>query len=407
VQWDLESFGDDEPDEATWMTGRLPGYTYASTSFPLKRPGSDDHGQPARFIIKVYDDDGQEDGSVELDGEVWPIETASAGRAQIKLLVARQSDHIKDLWIQKLRTAKDGQLTAGNVLHLDGRDAESLAELFRNLSYVPITGEGTTRIDDALLKRIFADPSALATYDLDPDVIRALIEMDATATDVVATAGRKAAVERFRRMLDDHSYFASEKSRLGVRGDEAVWQSFFEENPWILGAGLTSQLLTSWDDDRLEQVVAGYSIGGSGKRADAVLRTAGIIRSMVFAEFKTDTTSLLQQNEYRPGCWGPSKELVGGVAQAQATIHAAVANIGSRIATLADDGSDVPGDWTYLFQPRSFLVVGSLGEFVGENGGHHAGKIRSFELYRRNTAFPEIVTFDELFARAEWITNLS
>jgi hypothetical protein len=389
------------------MTGRLPGYTYASTSFPLKRPGSADHGQPARFIIKVYDDDGQEDGSVELDGEVWPIEAASAGRVQIKLLVARQSEHIKDLWIQKLKTAKDGQLTAGNVLHLDGRDAESLAELFRNLSYVPITGEGTTRIDDAFLRRIFADPNALAAYALDPEVLRALIEKDATATDVVATAGRRAAVERFRRMLEEETYFASEKSRLGVRGDEAIWQSFFEENPWILGAGLTSQLLTSWDDNRLEQVVAGYSIGGSGKRADALLRTAGIIRSMVFAEFKTDTTNLLQQNEYRPGCWGPSKELVGGVAQAQATIHAAVANIGSRIATLADDGSDVPGDWTYLFQPRSFLVVGSLGEFVGEDGGHHAGKIRSFELYRRNTSFPEIVTFDELLARAEWIVNLA
>lgn len=407
MQWDLESFSDDEPDEATWMAGRLPGYTYASTSFPLKRPGSGDHGQPARFIVKVYDDDGQEDGSVQLDGEVWPIESASAGRVQIKLLVARQSDHIKDLWIQKLRTAKDGQQTATNVLHLDGRDAESMAELFRNLSYVPITGEGTTRIDDALLRRIFADPNALAAYDLDPEVLRALIEKDATATDVVATAGRRAAVHRFQRMLEDDGYFASEKSRLGARGDEAVWQSFFEENPWILGAGLTSQLLTSWDDNRLEQVVAGYSIGGSGKRADALLRTAGIIRSMVFAEFKTDTTSLLQQNEYRPGCWGPSKELVGGVAQAQATIHAAVANIGSRIATLADDGSDVPGDWTYLFQPRSFLVVGSLGEFVGEDGGHHAGKIRSFELYRRNTSFPEIVTFDELLARAEWITNLS
>lgn len=405
MQWDLGSF-EDEPDETTWMTGRMPGYTYASTSFALKRPGSDDHGQPARFVVKVYDDDGQEDGVAELDGEVWPIASSSAGRVQVKLLVARESDHIKDLWIQKLKTSVAGQITAGSVLHLSGQDAESLAELFRNLSFIPITGDGTTRIDDALVRRLFADPHALATYDLDPEVLRALIEQDANATDVVATAGRRATVQRFRHMLEDDDYFQAEKTRLAARGDEAVWQTFFEENPWILGVSLTSQLLTSWDSNRLEQVVAGYSIGGSGKRADALLRTAGIIRSMVFAEFKTDTTKLLQQNEYRPGCWGPSKELVGGVAQAQATIHAATSDIGSRIATLSDDGSEVPGDWTYLFQPRSFLVVGSLGEFVNEDGGHHTGKIRSFELYRRNTAFPEIVTFDELLARAEWITDL-
>jgi hypothetical protein len=30
---------------------------------------------------------------------------------------------------------------------------------------------------------------------------------------------------------------------------------------------------------------------------------------------------------------------------------------------------------------------------------------RSFELYRRNTAWPEIITFDELYERASYIVN--
>jgi hypothetical protein len=39
-------------------------------------------------------------------------------------------------------------------------------------------------------------------------------------------------------------------------------------------------------------VVAGHSIAGAGKRVDALMRTAGRIRSMVFAEIKHHGTAL-------------------------------------------------------------------------------------------------------------------
>jgi hypothetical protein len=64
-------------------------------------------------------------------------------------------------------------------------------------------------------------------------------------------------------LLDEDHRFDAEKERLG--GPEKVWQDFLERNPWVLGIGLAGQLLTSWDDARLEQIVAGYSIGGPGK----------------------------------------------------------------------------------------------------------------------------------------------
>jgi hypothetical protein len=59
------------------------------------------------------------------------------------------------------------------------------------------------------------------------------------------------------------------------------------------------------------------------------------------------------------------------------------------------------GEHTYLVRPRSFLIVGSLAQLRSERGVHVA-KLRSFELYRRNLYEPEVVTFDELLARAEW-----
>ena len=54
--------------------------------------------------------------------------------------------------------------------------------------------------------------------------------------------------------------------------------------------------------------------------------------------------------------------------------------------------------------PKSFLVVGSLKEFVGEHGVN-AERYRSFELFRRNTLSPEIITFDELYERARFIVH--
>lgn len=88
-------------------------------------------------------------------------------------------------------------------------------------------------------------------------------------------AGRRAVLEQFRRMLDDDAYFDSLIE--ANKGKEAVWQQFFETNPWVLGVGLGTQLFTSWSEEKLEQIVKGHSIAGDGKRADALLRTSGTV----------------------------------------------------------------------------------------------------------------------------------
>jgi hypothetical protein len=85
---------------------------------------------------------------------------------------------------------------------------------------------------------------------------------------------------------------------------------------------------------------------------------------------------------------GPSKELAGGVAQAQGTVHRAVRDLGERLESLASDGSVFPDDHSSLVRPCSFLIIGQLQQLPGQAGGDHQEKIRSFELYRRNTAEP-------------------
>ncbi|WP_218025930.1 Shedu immune nuclease family protein [Nocardia miyunensis] len=266
----------------------------------------------------------------------------------------------------------------------------------------------------ATLVKILSDAFGIASSDLDqvlvdsyrenPDKLRAIISNDEASRDVIAMAHRRSQVERFRKLLSDSSYFSSEAANLGNHGDEKVWQNFFEENPWIFGVSLSGQLLTSWNSEKLEQVVAGSSIVNVGKRVDALLKTSGRIKSLVFAEIKTHDMPLLG-SEPRSGCWSPSRDLVAGVAQAQGTVHEAIREIGDRLEETSADGDGIPGEYAYLLRPRSYLVVGNLNSLVNAGGGHNKYKFRSFELFRRELVQPEVLTFDELLARAEWIVE--
>lgn len=389
-------------DDTTYSQRRLPERTYASKSFGLYRPGSQDNGKPARYVRKVFDASGET--TVIDSGSEWLVSESPRGRTQLKFLIAGEPGNVKELWIQRVPPPGSSGKNE-TVLNLRDDDAiRRLITFIKNLDVIPVEGAQTIRIDDALLRDIFDDPYAVASvYRQDRELFRDIISSDVAASDVVAVAHRRAQVERFRRMLDDDDYFDSEKAQAG--GKEKAWQRLFEANPWILGGSLAGQFLTSWSKAKLEQTVAGWDIGGEGRRADAVFRSAGRVRSMVLAEIKHHRTRLLDSDYYRKGCWAPSDELAGGVVQAQATAHQAARDLGERLATPDDDGSDIPGDYTYLFRPRSFLVVGRLTELLGEAGGDHQQKIRSFELFRRHLASPEVLTFDEVLSRAEWLVG--
>ena len=108
-----------------------------------------------------------------------------------------------------------------------------------------------------------------------------------------------------RTWLTDSDAFDEESNNAG--GPERAWQRLLESNPWVLGVGLGGQLLTSWNDQKLEQVTTGADATTSGKRVDALLRTNGIVRSMVFAEIKHHRTDLLTRTPYRSSCGAVAK----------------------------------------------------------------------------------------------------
>lgn len=391
-------------DEVTYARGRLVGFTYMSQSFPFARKNSSDENAPSRFVVKVFDapdETSLDDADPSYEKTEIALTSSSRTRTQITSLVVRETGRVRQIQIQRVPQKPDAPRLEP-LLTLRDDEAQALIDYISMLRHVPPSGDARARLDDRLLDAAFTDPAALErAYATHGDELRSLIENDISAADVVAIASRKAAVTEFERLLNDDDHFDSERKSLGC-GPEGVWQKFLERNPWILGANLVGQLLTSWSSDKLEQTVTGKSIAGPGKRVDGLLRTNGEIRSMVFAEIKHHRTDLLRgPDPYRSGSYSPTDELSGGVAQVQQTVYLAVQQMGAFLADKDPEGYSVSGQGTYLHRPRSFLIAGRLAEFRNKDAIHE-DKHRCFELYRRNLYEPEVLTFDELLARAQW-----
>lgn len=387
---------DTELSDAEYARRRLPTRIYMSASFKV-RPPSQDAGFSGRYIRKVFDAP-----SLEPPGESDKISediVIDGQRRQIKLFVSREAGCVKEIKIQRVPSAGTD---VEDLLTLDRAASGRLINLIRALDSIPAKGETRTCIDDDLINYLLADPEGIFTaYRRVPKRFAQLIANDISASDVIAIAHRRHQVEEFRMLLTDKQFFADRQRALNTKSREKVWQKFLEANPWVLGVGLSGQLLTSWSNERLEQVVAGFRLNESGKRVDALMRTAGKFNAMVFAEIKHHDTELLQKTPHRPACWAVSDELSGGVTQIQQTVYRAAMAIGERVFDKDIEGAETKQS-TFVIRPRSFLVIGDLHQLYGASGGVNVDKLRSFELYRRNLYEPEIMTFDELLARAEW-----
>ncbi|MEU0236498.1 Shedu immune nuclease family protein [Nocardiopsis sp. NPDC006198] len=389
-----------EPNEVTYASGRLTTRTYASRSF--RTLFGRDAGHPSRYIYRVFDEENF------IENEKWEwintvISETPKGRKQIQLQVARESGAVRMLRIQKVPAGSSASKLE-TVLELNREQAARLIDMLRALGTIPIEGESSAYVDDQLIKDLFGDPDAVSRiYSKEPDRFKALIEADADAEDVIALKHRKNVVQTMQEWLRSEATFDLAAAEAG--GPERAWQLTLEKNPWILGVGLGGQLFTSWDREKLGQTVVGRNIKNPGKIPDALLRTAGVIHSLAFAEIKHHRTKLVD-SEYRSGCWNPSKELSGAVVQSQQTVHLACRELGDYLQDTSDEGEMLPSG-TFLLRPRSFVIAGTLDQLTGSAGGVVSDKFRSFEMFRRNLHDPEVITFDELVARAEWHVEMS
>ena len=373
------------------------GKTYISP------PIQNDFGEPVTIRIVTRGIDQAETYEVaKIKGETL-LRTTPGGKNIITAKVIEKDNKIHILNIQEY-TASTGNPHKKGFAFV-GEEITKLFNFIRDVQTMRFGSERYQRLNDEDIEHIeLTDSQASSFIKRNPELFASIIQSQITTRDVIAFGYRKRQLEIFDRLLNDANYFDKVMREKNLKR-EAVWQKFFETNPWIFGYGLGYIFLSNLNEQKLEQVVQGYSLNQHGKRIDAVMKTKGIISNLCFVEIKTNVTKLLEDRPYRPGCYAPSKDLSGAVAQVQGSVADATKSLANKISVFDALGNQT-GETIYNYQAKSFLVIGSLDEFLGEFGINE-DKLRSFELFRKNIISPEIITFDELYERAKFIVEFN
>ncbi len=399
----------DEPTDYDYFMNKRTDKVYLSKSLDAKFLVKNDNDEieeikrPFRIVSKIIET--TEDHHFIKDGKQTSLRITPGGRQEIKAKFYEDTRGITTLTIQKFTT--DTSSPHNTYFTFQGDEILTLFNFIRNIGLLPLSNSNSEKFDDSILKEIVLTKEQ--TVDLilkNPEIINEIVKHDITADDIQNLAHRKKQLEIFRQLLEDEIFFEKTKREFNKKiGDEYVWQDFFERNTWIFGYGLNYVFNSPLEDKKLEQVVTGFDFNNSGKRIDALLKTRGLINSFCFGEIKTHKKDLLKQinDPYRGECWAISDELAGAIAQAQKTVQKSIKELSTKVE-IKDKVGNLTGEQIFIYQPKSFVVIGHLREFNSEQGVNE-DKFSSFELFRQNQTNPEILTFDELYERAKFIVK--
>ncbi|MFA7193787.1 MAG: Shedu immune nuclease family protein [Candidatus Paceibacterota bacterium] len=362
-------------------------------------------GSGKYFTVVSVDDAGVPN---VVDAES-PYPTRNKIKTRLTFIKSEDGGSIKEIELKRFKFyKKDGYLEQEEGINFSFSYFVGLIGFLQSLSKLNLNDVTERRIplhngpdlDEETRKQFYTIVSTNDGQELIREVVKS---GQISGIDIVNIAYRKKQLELFERMLSDPDTVVSYRKDNNIKklGNEAVWQHFFEVNTWIFGYGLNYVFNQPLEGQKLERTVRGSDITGSGKRADGLLKTTGVVSSICLVEIKTPDTPLLELEEYRPECWQASREFSGGIAQAQKTVQKTLENIGTEFRPTDKKGNPT-GEVLYSYRPKSFLVIGSLSEFSSPEGINRE-KFGSFELLRRGTHEPEVITFDELLERAKFI----
>jgi hypothetical protein len=379
-------------DEVEFFKNKVPGKTYISPAVPTFEGA-------LRIASKVVDSEGLHFAKVKDEVVLRRTET---GRTEIRAKFLESNRKLRVVTLQSF----NGNSGTPHNTHFSfiGAEIPKLLTFFQNIAAYQFDDREKVNITDTELRKlVLSKEQVVSLIQENPEVFAEVVQAELTKDDIVALGYRKRQLATFLKLLEDREYFDQIKQSKKASGDEALWQMFFEKNQWVFGYGLSYFFVTGFEDRKLEQVVQGHDLLRHGKRADGLMKTRGIINSLCFVEIKKHGTALLDTKDYRPGCWAPSKELAGAVAQVQGTVAAAMHTLYGLIRPNDKDGNPT-GEEVFNFRPRAFIVIGSLSEFMAEHGVN-VDKLRSFELYRNSITGIDILTFDELYERSKFIVE--
>jgi hypothetical protein len=211
------------------------------------------------------------------------------------------------------------------------------------------------------------------------EIVNFLISNDIISNDIFSNLefiNKKNAIIEFEKLLEDESYFESYKKEKNIKQDEAVWQKWFENNSWVLGA----EFVKVFDERRIDaQNIADFFV----KAYDGFVDIIEIKKSKKIDFWQKDTS---HNNLY------PSSELIKSITQCLNYIYEIEreSNSNKFIEKL---------EYSKVIKPRIILIIGRSKNWHNQEN----------EAYRLlNSAYHNltIMTYDHVLQRAKRILKV-
>lgn len=381
-----------KPSESDVITRSKPNYLY---SHDFEQNGI----KKGKYFYVVQ----QDESGATLQASAW---------VQLKIVYIYDKDKINSFEIIKLRkkSAKSEYETTTEKITLNGADLGDILAFAKFISEVDLKGISERRIklgsesfdglDDETKKKL---KTLLSTADGQEIILALLNEGAITSLDIVNVGYRKRQLQIFQRLLKEPTYWQQYGSEAKASGgnldtskEEKVWQHFFKQNPWIFGYGLDYQYLEILQN---ESVVRGSDVSGKGEENLDTL--AGTTNYTVLIELKKPSTSLFEKIPNRSNSWMLSSDLFAAVSQILEYKASHVIEWQDETKRFDQDGSRIDQK---ALDPKTVLVIGRDSMFSGTEKEADIKK-KTFELYCRDSRNIKILTFDELFRRANYIVE--
>jgi len=188
-----------------------------------------------------------------------------------------------------------------------------------------------------------------------------------------------------KRLVDVLHTWLSNKGN----NDEEFWQKVFKENPYVLSQIFSVPVVFIQD----KAYVGGMQIDRNSAKFVDYLYKNDSSNDALLVEIKTPGEGLLNKTLYRNGVYSPTSALTGSVLQ--------VLNYRRELAKSIHSSSLGAEHKIEIFNPRCVIIVGNA-----ETELNTPARRTSFELFRTSLKDVEIITFDELFKKAETLATL-
>jgi Shedu protein SduA, C-terminal len=258
--------------------------------------------------------------------------------------------------------------------------------------------------NEMTFQRLYANQHTVDWWNFVFGTFNAVAAKAIEENDARKAAWAMACAERARSMIVFKEYFEdvvwmghSAKRLVEVigawdtnkqNGEEQFWQKLFNDNPYMISQLFSVPVV--FINERA--YVGGMNVDNKdAKLLDYLYRTE-TAKDAILIEIKTPRTKLLG-GRYRKGVYGPSSEMAGASVQ--------ILDYRRQLGRSFKEVTDGTPHKLDIFNPRCVIIAGNAEEELTNDL-----KRKSFELYRRNLRDVEIVTYDEMFNKAETLATL-